>query len=159
MVARVCLFFSICFMLAAMSSSSKYLPNPKKRQRNDGDPEFPCLPGLSFASVASFAKQSQFALKSVDFSQKYLSLPLISPHLLSERFKVMDGSVNLIMRTTFSQLRKKVTMLEDEFRGMYVRYIRLLTWIVVQLGLERATYCTGWPLNIDWIESILESRI
>ena len=79
------------FMLAAMSSSSQYLPNPRKRPRNDGKPEFPPLPGLSLDLVPSFANKSQLALETVDFSQASLFLPLISPHSPQvERFKIRE---------------------------------------------------------------------
>jgi hypothetical protein len=116
-------------MLAAMSSSSQYLPNPRKRPREDGAPEFPCLPGLSFDSVSSFALESQLALRSVNFSEKSLFLPLISPHRPQvERFKIKEGSIFIVVRNSYSHLKKDILSINyDEYSGIYVRYIRLLT--------------------------------
>ena len=117
-------------MLSAMSSS-KHLPNPRKRPISEVDAEFPSLPMKSFEATIEFAKKSQEALQSVGkglssagFSgTSSLFLPLISPNQLQHRFDVgEDDSVFVMVRKSYPLLKQEVDSLNvRKYSGMYVR--------------------------------------
>ena len=92
----------------------------KKRRLTHEAPEFPSLPVFSLIDVVEFAKKSQRALESVDFSANSttLFLPLITPHQPDNRFTVdTDHSVFVIMRNEYSILKEVVENMDNNSDG------------------------------------------
>ena len=110
-------------MLAAMAASSQTLPVTLKRQVNESAPDFPPLPGISLDAISAFTSQSDLALRSVDFTQKSLFLPLISPHRpQDQRFKIKEKSIFVMVRKSYETLKDEVRKFDyDEYSGIYVR--------------------------------------
>ncbi|KAJ3192119.1 hypothetical protein HDU82_003313, partial [Entophlyctis luteolus] len=148
---------------------------------------FPALPGLSFDDVAVFAHQVQEALNQTlssppvsakrpkvetqlddgdenvtlldDPDISFVSLPLVSPHRLSYRFKVAsDESVFIVTRNPYLVLKKALIDLDlKAYSGMYLRgpvgvgKSYLLYILAAELRFLRKTYrvtfinnCAAW---------------
>ena len=97
----------------------------KKRRLTHEAPEFPSLPVFSLIDVVEFAKKSQRALESVDFSANSttLFLPLITPHQPDNRFTVdTDHSVFVIMRNEYTKLKQVAHKVHNNhYSGIYIR--------------------------------------
>ena len=145
-------------------SSLKHQPNSKKRRIIQATPEFPSFSVFSLEDVVEFAKKSQQAVESVDFSANSTSLflPLITPHRLQYRLTVdKDQSVFVVIRNEYSKLKEVVDNLNNNgYSGIYIQgpvgigKSYLLYTLASQCHADRRNYsvtfindCSAWRVD------------